>query len=388
MIPEISSYDVAIVGGGPVGLFLGCLLQKANINCVILEKRAEAVRHSRSIGIHPVSLECLAPLGLADSFLKEGIKVKKGLAFIDSSHLGTLSFDSCPPPYRFILTLPQFKTEVLLAKKLQALKATALWRDTSVTKLHHRDDQVEVELKGGGQSKTIAANYVIGCDGKDSFVRRSASIPFTETTYDDTYIMGDFSDNTDLGTNAAIYLCGNGLIESFPLPANVRRWVVKTDQYVPEVSRAEIELKIRERINLDLSDTHNTMLSSFGVQKGLAQTMAKERIILAGDAAHLISPIGGQGMNLGWLDAVDLVDGLKQILINNKEPDKILQSYSKRRLAIAKKVIRRAEFNMALGRKTKNSWIKKAILWPLLRKPLSPLMARLFTMRGLQTLPF
>ena len=382
-----STYQVAIVGGGPVGLFLGCLLESAGISCVILEKRESAVTHSRSIGIHPVSLELFNTISLAEPFINKGTKVKEGMAFIGSDHIGTLSFASCPPPYPFILTLPQYKTERLLASHLNSLNPEILRRGTSVTQINETENAVELRAENGGDKQTITAAYVVGCDGKNSFVRRGAFIPFPEKAYRDTYIMGDFTDNTDWGSKAAIFLCKQGLIESFPLSDKVRRWVVKTDQYRPEISREYLEKKIADRINHRLDGTANSMLSSFGVQKGLAKTMAKRRIILAGDSAHLVSPIGGQGMNLGWLDARDLADCFVELFGGLKQPDKILQAYSNRRLKIAKKVIRRAEFNMVLGRKTKVSFLKRIILWPLLKTPLSTVMARMFTMRGLKSSP-
>lgn len=370
-----------------MGLFLGCCLEQAGISCIILEKRKAPVTHSRSIGIHPVSLELFDKIGLADPFINEGIKVKEGMAFVNEDLVGTLTFASCPPPYPFILTLPQYRTEELLAGHLQKLNSGILHRNATVTGIEEKENHVCIEVNQDGHSKKITADYLVGCDGKNSFVRNTASIPFTESAYDDTYIMGDFSDNTGWGAKAAIFLCDDGLIESFPLSSK-RRWVVKTNRYLTDINRMDIEKRIAARINHDLSGTENFMLSSFGVQKGLAATMVKHRIILAGDAAHLISPIGGQGMNLGWLDAVDLKDCLIKIFSSSKNTDTVLGHYSNRRLKIAKKVIRRAEFNMALGRKTNAPFLKKALLWPLVKTPLSSLMARLFTMRRLRSFPF
>jgi 2-polyprenyl-6-methoxyphenol hydroxylase-like FAD-dependent oxidoreductase len=126
------------------------------------------------------------------------------------------------------------------------------------------------------------------------------------------------------------------------------------------------------------------MLSSFGVQKQFARTMAKKRIVLAGDAAHVISPIGGQGMNLGWVDAWDLRHCPQQLFADGDTAASILSSYSQRRLKTARKAARRDEFNMAMGRETAFLPIRKLLLQGLLKTPLARLMARLFTMRGLE----
>jgi 2-polyprenyl-6-methoxyphenol hydroxylase-like FAD-dependent oxidoreductase len=120
------------------------------------------------------------------------------------------------------------------------------------------------------------------------------------------------------------------------------------------------------------------MLSSFGVQHLMAETYAKGRILLAGDSAHVVSPIGGQGMNLGWLDAWELV----QILRSIKSPQDF-QRYSKQQQLITKKVARRAEVNMRLGRAVRLPYIKEGIIQALLLSPLQQKIAELFTMRGL-----
>lgn len=381
-----SEYQVAIVGGGPVGLFLGYCLRAKGISCIILEKRSHPVTHSRSIGIHPISLEYFETMGLADAIISEGVKVAEGMAFAGKKHMGTLTFTSCPPPYQFILTLPQYKTEQLLASRLNVLDPSVLQRGAEVTKMTESDTNIRLGITG--KNKEISAHYVVACDGKNSTIREWASISFAETIYDDTYIMGDFSDNTSWGTKAAVFLCKEGLIESFPLPGTLRRWVLKTDRYLSDITRRDIEERVARRIGHSLDGTKNTMLSSFGVQKGLAQTLAKNRILLAGDAAHVVSPIGGQGMNLGWLDARHLAGCFVQIFNTSADPTRLLQQYSTRQLKIARKIIRRAEFNMALGRKTKNLYFKKVLLSGMLKTPLANLMARIFTMRGLTSLPF
>lgn len=382
-----NKYQVAIVGGGPVGLFLGCCLHQRDISCVVLEKRNQPVAHSRSIGIHPVALELFEKIGLAETVINEGIKVQKGHAYWNDKPVGTLSFQSCPPPYPFILTLPQHQTEQLLNQHLKSLGDEILHRGAALTGINELQDAVELEITTGGQSHEITADFVVGCDGKNSFVRRAASINFKGSPYSDTYIMGDFTDNTEFGNDAAIFLCDEGLIESFPLPGGVRRWVIKTDRYRPQITRKDIEQRVKKRISHNLKGTANKMLSSFGVEKKMASAMAKDRIILAGDAAHVISPIGGQGMNLGWLDAYDLTACLKEIFETGASPEPMLANYSARRLKIARKAARRAAFNMALGRK--NGWplVKKTLLKGLVRPPFSHLMARMFTMRGLQSWP-
>lgn len=376
-------YTVAIAGGGPVGLFLAIALQKRGIECVVFEKRTERITHSRSLGIHPVSLELMEQTGIVNDFLKAGINIEKGIAHNGKKEIGTISFRSCPKPYTFVLSLPQFKTEELLEKQLNKLKPGCLVRGAEVLDFRETGHSVEVRVRLNDKVQKVECDFLTGCDGKNSRVRESAGFTFRGNSYSDTYIMGDFSDNTIFGTDAAIFLCKEGLIESFPLSDNRRRWVVKTDAFVEKVGRLLLEKLVAERIGHDIGEEEHFMLSSFGVQKYVADPVSRGRIFLAGDAAHIVSPIGGQGMNLGWLDVWDLTRTIDKALNNPPEISSLAVRYSTRRIKAAKKAIRRAELNMALGRATKAPVLRNALVWMMLNTPLQRLMARIFTMRGL-----
>ena len=381
-------YPVVIAGGGPVGLYLGCLLHEYDIPFVILEKREERINHSRSLGIHPVSLELFADLHIADRFVERGIKIQRGLAFTDSEKIGSISCESCPKPFNYILSLPQHITECLLEEHLNTLNPNALIRGAEVIDIEERDDGVTVNTVQSGKELSYRCKCLVGCDGKESFVRKSAGIPFEGSSYPDTYIMGDFSDNTRFESDAAVFLPKEGLIESFPLVGKRRRWVVKTKNYIDRVSRPDLEDRVAERIGHDLSQEENFMLSSFRVQKLIAKPIARKRIALAGDAAHIVSPIGGQGMNLGWLDAAALAEQLNKSLEkhNDRHLFRSLDEYARQRRNITEKVMLRAEWNMKLGRQPKLTLLRNAIVWLMLNTPLKKKVARLFTMRNLDGL--
>lgn len=380
------SYPVIIVGGGPVGLFLGCCLHHAGVPFVIFEKRKEKISHSRSLGIHPVSLELFESIGVIDQFLDAGIKIRRGLAYSENGKIGSVSFEYCPKPYNYILSLPQHKTEQILENHLHNLNPNALFRGAEAISIEQQEDNATLEISHSGKKYQFSSRCVIGCDGKESIVRKQAGIPFEGSSYQDTYIMGDFSDNTSFGNDAAVFLCNDGLIESFPLTGNRRRWVVKTENYFETVGRRDIEVLVASRIGHDLGEEENFMLSSFGVQRLTADPMALNRIALAGDAAHVVSPIGGQGMNLGWLDAQDLANTLERSLNNENKLSlaQELEEYGRRTQKVTEKVIRRAELNMKLGRKVKIPQIRNAMVWLMLNTPLQRLMAKLFTMRYLE----
>lgn len=378
---------VTIIGGGPVGLFLAICLIEKGISCKVLEKRSEPVPDSRSLGIHPVSLELFDKLGITDPFIENGLKIKKGIALTERKMLGKISFEQCPKPHNYILACPQFTTEKILRNELKKLDQTALIAGVEFEQIEEFGDLVATTYSTHEQnSEQIVSRFLIGCDGKNSLVRQQASIHYSGKSYDDTYIMGDFEDNTYFGEDAAVFLPKNGLIECFPLPNGMRRWVVKTDQYISNPTQEMLAALVLDRIGYDLSGIENSMLSSFGVQHFMAETFAKGRVLLAGDAAHVVSPIGGQGMNLGWLGAWKIANMFASASDQRGEVQQVplfTKDYSSQQRKIAKKVARRAEINMRLGRKQSNPLLRNLFVQTMLHSPLKTKIAELFTMRGL-----
>ncbi len=387
MAEQLFQTDVIIVGGGPVGLYLAGKLLQNGISVTVLEQKLSIDQHSKSLGIHPVSLELFDEAGIADEFLNEGLKIEKGVAFVDDRKLGDVSFKNCPAPYNFILAIPQFKTESILEKWVITLNPDSLIRSSTVKGIEQIKNSVEVKYIKEGQNQSLSCSFLIGCDGKNSFVREHAGIEILGKAYPDTYIMGDFSDNTDFGTKAAVYLHKCGLIESFPLPNSHRRWVVKTDDYVNQPSRELINELVEKRLGHSLKNEQNFMMSSFSVQHQLAEKFYSGRILLAGDSAHVVSPIGGQGMNLGWISAELCAKSLIEVIRSSAHMESIFSIYSKKSKGLAKQVAKRAEINMHLGRKRRSNMLFKLVVSLLIKTPLSNLMARLFTMRGLGKWP-
>jgi 2-polyprenyl-6-methoxyphenol hydroxylase-like FAD-dependent oxidoreductase len=383
--------EVVIVGGGPVGLFMAALLLQSGVGVRVLEQREAPDPHSRAIGIHPPALNVLQRIGVAEELVSEGIPIRRGIAVGGGRQLAEMAFDGVSDSFPFVLALPQCRTEAALERRVRELDPGALLRGVRVTGLHDEGGRVTVT----GTSLTGPVRYpaalVIAADGVRSVVRTLQGTPLKTKDYPDSYLMGDFADGTCLGPDAALFLAAAGIVESFPLPGALRRWVVRLDKtdtarITAPRSRPDarwLAERVRERTGIRIDAGSNSMLSSFGVRSRLARRMVAGRTVLVGDAAHEISPIGGQGMNLGWLDAVALAP-LAVAAVQGAEVGVQLHRFECNRRRAAVRATRQAEINMALGRplcgallRIRNNAIAAAAAVPAVNS----FVARRFTMQ-------
>jgi 2-polyprenyl-6-methoxyphenol hydroxylase-like FAD-dependent oxidoreductase len=202
--------------------------------------------------------------------------------------------------------------------------------------------------------------------------------------------MGDFPDDTADGDCAVLYLEPGGVVESFPLPGGVRRWVARTPELANDATAEDLARLVRERTGDRLDVAGNTMLSAFAVHRGIAERLGRGRLLLAGDAAHEVSPIGGQGMNLGWLDAAALAPLILAALRGGDggsraagiEPAAFAR-YERERLRAARRAVLLSEANMALGRPSRGVplALRNTAIRALVRTPVRGAVASAFAMR-------
>ncbi|PXA69617.1 FAD-dependent monooxygenase [Arthrobacter psychrochitiniphilus] len=360
-------FDVVIVGAGPVGLFLATLLLQEGLSVRILEQRSSPRSDSRAIGIHPPALAALALAKVEAPLLAEGLRIPSGVARSGGRDVGSIDFARGAPERPFVLTLKQVRTEALLAQRLAELDPNAVVRGFCVQSIH--DGGTFLTLSGTVASSVVDASVrdcavvdapvqehvqgrlVVGADGARSAVRRLLGIPTSGRNYPDTYLMGDFPDTGDDGNTAVLFLEPEGILESFPLPGRLRRWVVHTDSLLTDADAADLAQLVRQRTGVELDPGANSMLSAFEVRTRLARRMVQGRVVLVGDAAHEISPIGGQGMNLGWLDAAAVAPIIVAALRGEKTGRRLAE-FERVRMGAARTAAHQAQLNMMLGRKS------------------------------------
>lgn len=341
--------DVSIVGGGPVGLYLASLLVSRGVSVRVLEQRLWRSPFSRAIGIHPPALEALDGIGVASRLVESGVQIRHGLAIGNGVPLAGMSFDGLEGRFPFVLSLPQEQTEEILEDRLRELDPAALQRGSTVTGMHDDGRTVTLDVTSASGSSRHTSLLAIAADGVRSSMREFLGIPSRLKIYPDAYLMGDFLDSTEFGSDAVLFLASKGIVESFPLPGSLRRWVARMPGVPSRPAASMLAELVYERTGIPIDPETNSMLSTFGVRSRRAVRLIHGRTALIGDAAHEVSPIGGQGMNLGWLDAAALAP-IIVAAISGQPVGRELRAYQSSRLHAAAKAMRQAEINMALGR--------------------------------------
>lgn len=371
--------EVAIIGAGPVGLTIAVLLAQKGAKVQVYERRLDPPAQSMAIGLHPPAQQVLYEAGLGQKLLEQGMKITEGSAFCAGTKIASMDFTSigAVPPY--ILSLPQSTTVDLLRTRLKQLDHNALKLGHEFGRiLQQQEHAVEFETAGISGAARHYADWLIGADGVRSTVRTQLGVDFHQRSFPDRYLMGDFPEHTEWEHSAALFLESEGIVESFPMPSKRRRWVVRLGR--GEDDHVNLPQLIQDRTGEKVDASECFMRSCFTTANSLVSQMVSGRVVLIGDAAHQISPIGGQGMCLGLIDAQQLAP----LLIDGPESGE-LKSFESRRLKEARIAGHKALVNMSLGRPLPKGLVpvRNLLLSSAARnRKIHNLIARSFTMSG------
>jgi 2-polyprenyl-6-methoxyphenol hydroxylase-like FAD-dependent oxidoreductase len=347
-----NEHAVVIAGGGPTGLMLAGELALAGVDVAIAERReTRALPGSRAGGLHARTLEVLDQRGIAERFLEAG-QVAQVVSFAGV----TLDLGDFPTRYPHSLGLWQSQIERILAEWVAELEVPVLLGH-EVTGFAQDEDGVEVRLAGGG---TLRARYLVGCDGGRSIVRKTAGIGFPgwDPTTSAMIAEAEMAEQPELGMHhgeAGVH--GIGRVEYeivdgeivYADSGPVRIMVTDRQPETGEPTADELREALVGLYGTDYGLHSPTWLSRFGDATRQAQAYRAGRVLLAGDAAHIHSPVGGQGLNTGVQDAVNLGWKLAEV-VHGTSPESLLDSYEAERHPVAARVLRLTMAAVALMR--------------------------------------
>jgi 3-(3-hydroxy-phenyl)propionate hydroxylase len=338
----MTNHAVVIAGGGPTGLMLAAELALAHVDVAIVERRPhQELAGTRAGGLHSRTIELLDQRGVAERFLAQG-KTARAVGFA----LIQLDISDFPTRHNYLLALTQNHVERLVAAWVEELNVP-IYRGREVSGFVQDDTGVDVALSNGD---SLRASYLVGCDGGRSLIRKQAGIAFPGWEPSISYLIAEveMADEPVYGIRAG----EKGINALGRMEDGQRVRVVLIEPHVGPSEPPTIDELRTALIAVYGTDfgVHNvTWLSRFSDMARYAASYRANRVLLAGDAAHVHSPTGGQGLNMGVQDAVNLGWKLAQV-VNGTSPDRLLDTYQAERQPIAVRVLKRSLAQTALMR--------------------------------------
>lgn len=338
----MTDHAVVIAGGGPTGLMLAGELALAGVDVAIIERRAsQDLAGSRAGGLHARTIEVLDQRGIADRFLSQG-QVHRAVGF----HMIPLDISDFPTRHNYLLGLTQNHIERLLAGWVGEL-GVSIYRARQVTDFAQDDTGVDVALSDG---RSLRAEHLVGCDGGRSLIRKTAGIEFPGWDPTTSWLIAEveWSEKPEWGfRHDALGTHALGKMEN---ERQVR--VVLTERQpgaVTEPTLRDVSELLIAVYGTDYGIHSPTWISRFTDMTRQAAAYRERRVLLAGDAAHVHPPVGGQGLNIGVQDAVNLGWKLAQV-VHRTSPESLLDTYHAERHPVAARVLRNTMAQTALRR--------------------------------------
>src|SRR6266852_5093040 len=345
MEKQMPQSDVLIIGAGPTGLVLALWLTKLGVKVRIVDKTAEPGTTSRALAVQARTRELYRQLDLADAVIARGHKVPAVNLWVKGEAAARLPFETVGAgltPYPFLEIFPQDQHERLLIERLEALGVT-VERQTELIRFSNEQTGITARLRGpGGQEVDCEADYLAGCDGARSIVRETTGTGFPGGTYRQIFYVADVdASGPALNGELHVDLDEADFLGVFPLAGQGKARLIGTvrDERADRADTLTFEDISDRAINhLKVQVNKVNWFSTYHVHHRVTQHFRKGRAFLLGDAAHIHSPAGGQGMNTGIGDAINLAWKLAAVLAG-RAPDRLLDSYEAERIGFARRLV-------------------------------------------------
>jgi 2-polyprenyl-6-methoxyphenol hydroxylase-like FAD-dependent oxidoreductase len=330
---------VVVVGAGPTGLTLACTLRQAGIEVLVVDQAAEGATTSRAAVVHARTLEALEELDVSRRMVSDGVTVPVFTIHDRDRVLARIDFSTLPTHYPYALMVPQSQTEAILCGRLEELGGR-VHRPCRATAVTTTPEGAEVAICGPeGEERSVQAQYVVGADGMHSTVRQAAGIGFSGGRYPESFMLADVEMDWPMPSGEVqLFFSGAGLMVVGPLPGGRYRIVASVEPTSKTISLEAVQALLVARGPATVQVHTVVWGSRFQVHHRVAKRFRNGPLLLAGDAAHVHSPAGGQGMNLGIQDAVDLGHTVIDVLKNGRN-ESSLDAYQQRRRPVAKSVV-------------------------------------------------
>lgn len=352
--------DVLIIGAGPTGLMMASELARYGMQCRIIDKSQDPSDKSKALAIQPRTMEIFHFLGIDSEFLQKGHKIKALNIMSNRSAIGHVDFKPLDSPFPFILSLPQSVTEEILTRHLMSF-GLEIERSKELVGLKETGSGIIADIQCSlNKREQIAAKWVIGCDGAHSFVRKHLNLTFKGKAFPDVFSLADVQLDWKYSHDEVFaFWRPEGILAAIPLPQKgcyrlifeLGRCQGKPHQQspdnlqveIPPPSLEEVTQIVHQRADSNAVVSNPMWLANFHVNSRLASRYQVGNVFLAGDAVHIHSPVGGQGMNTGLQDAFNLAWKIAWVH-QGKLSMKTLSTYHEERYATAMSLLKGTEF--------------------------------------------
>jgi 2-polyprenyl-6-methoxyphenol hydroxylase-like FAD-dependent oxidoreductase len=369
--------NVLIIGAGPSGLMMAAQLLRYGVQPIIIDSKEGPTNHSKALAVQARSLEIYQQMGIIDKVVHNG-KPARGITFNQDGKKGPslalTDIGEGQTRFPYLLMYQQSKNERLLLDYLTQNCCPVYW-NTTLTSLSQKVNGVEIKLQNVEGNHTLTCDWAIGADGAHSLVRKELQLPFKGDTYPHLFYLLDAEmDNIDLKADYMnMFLSKNNFAGFFPMPEENSFRVIGnlpeefTDK--EDVNVDDILPYINQLTKSNITITQNNWFTTYKLHHRMADKFRVQRCFLIGDAAHIHSPVGGQGMNTGLQDAYNLAWKLAAVINNQIKPD-ILDTYAAERMPVAKDLLKTTDrvFNIIMSKNFFIGLFKKWALFKLLNK--------------------